>query len=436
MPLLGKRSRTRRQSEPLPPGPPTSSPVRSSSIPPSSPPRTPVRTNKNLSQNLENQPSTQNQALALLQNYDESPSIDAIVITSLDVLPFCCHGDLCSMSKSELVRVARALNNKLPGALKINLGDDGGGGGKERRWIRKEIEKVVDIKAPDTASEEQRSQKLASALNIGISASVSEPPPAPKPNRMGGHNPSLAHTTKISEAASTTRPPALDLNTVLASTSPTSSLLAAVNTHTPRTPRRSLGPFGGSGTSFYLGTPIPSVSFQVGTPVTPSFLGTPTLERLDEVEEDEGGDDEDGRPTKKRRKVSAATTYGERPFRERTGHRTHPHPLSEALSASLSQSSLGSLSTLQSLNQFDESGSESEQDGSINVLATPTPAASTSVSSRSKHKFKSMSLSMPVPLSARNDTPSPSNLSRGHRWRSKSLSLYTDEQLQSKSNDD
>ncbi|EJF61599.1 hypothetical protein BD309DRAFT_844267, partial [Dichomitus squalens] len=54
-----------------------------------------------------------------LQNEDTAE--DAIVITALNVAPFCCHADLMTMTRPELLQVASILNAKLPRALHIDV---------------------------------------------------------------------------------------------------------------------------------------------------------------------------------------------------------------------------------------------------------------------------------------------------------------------------
>ncbi|THV05263.1 hypothetical protein K435DRAFT_118767 [Dendrothele bispora CBS 962.96] len=415
MPLLGKRSRRRAESVSTPPGPPTSSPVRSSSIPPSSPPQTPVkRVERSIKSSPSSQPETQAQPshnpVALLQNHDTSPSIDAIVITSLDILPFCCHEDLCLMSKRELVQVAKTLNNKLPSALKIDLGEEDEGENRERRWIRKEIERVVDIKVPDPlqSSGNLVQSEAGSHENETVSVSVSAPPPAPKVNRM----------TSMSRLKPNSNP-----NHPSPGYSPT-TLRTPPRLNTIRT-----GPSYQYSFSFPLGgTPTSTAS--------PSYLGTPTLERLEEVDEDSESSDlnDDGdegrhgretraRPARKRRRIDhGRKIFGkvkERvvtpvPQRGRSSNsNSRPHPLSKpTLTRSRS-----------SLNELDKSGS-SEEDMN-NILTTPTPAPiSSKTRARPSHESRSKSVSLLPPFQIGNDHASVSNPSRT-RTRSRSLSLTT-----------
>ncbi|KZT71197.1 hypothetical protein DAEQUDRAFT_666460, partial [Daedalea quercina L-15889] len=62
----------------------------------------------------------QRPACVALQNEDREE--DAVVITALTVVPFCCHSDLLTMDRAGLLRVAAALNEKLPRALQVDTG--------------------------------------------------------------------------------------------------------------------------------------------------------------------------------------------------------------------------------------------------------------------------------------------------------------------------
>ncbi|KAA1477821.1 hypothetical protein DENSPDRAFT_744509, partial [Dentipellis sp. KUC8613] len=52
---------------------------------------------------------------------NDLPELDAVVVTALDSVPFCCHADLLSMARPELLAVALRLNARLPVALQIDL---------------------------------------------------------------------------------------------------------------------------------------------------------------------------------------------------------------------------------------------------------------------------------------------------------------------------
>ncbi|KAK0199620.1 hypothetical protein DFS33DRAFT_1244453, partial [Desarmillaria ectypa] len=71
-----------------------------------------------------------------LQNEDTCE--DAIVITTLDAAPFCCHEDLLTMSRSQLVHVATTLNARLPALLRIDVNLN-----RSDNYIRNSIEIIV-----------------------------------------------------------------------------------------------------------------------------------------------------------------------------------------------------------------------------------------------------------------------------------------------------
>ncbi|KAJ7771859.1 hypothetical protein B0H16DRAFT_1218178, partial [Mycena metata] len=75
-------------------------------------------------------------ACMALQNDDLTE--DAVVITALSTLPFCCHEDLLTMPRSSLIAVAESLNTRLPAVLRISLARM-----RTDAAIRNEIEFVV-----------------------------------------------------------------------------------------------------------------------------------------------------------------------------------------------------------------------------------------------------------------------------------------------------
>ncbi|KAI0635378.1 hypothetical protein C8Q77DRAFT_1039044, partial [Trametes polyzona] len=77
-----------------------------------------------------------NPACVALQNEDMDE--DAIVITALNTVPFCCHADLVTMNRLELLRVAATLNAKLPKAMQIDTGAS-----RSDAFIRNSIELLV-----------------------------------------------------------------------------------------------------------------------------------------------------------------------------------------------------------------------------------------------------------------------------------------------------
>ncbi|EED82559.1 predicted protein [Postia placenta Mad-698-R] len=93
-------------------------------------------------------------ACIALQNEDRDE--DAVVITSLNVIPFCCHADLLTMSRAELVVVADTLNARLPRILNIDVGRS-----RSAAYIRKSIELLVGLRKDATQTPEaERSRSV------------------------------------------------------------------------------------------------------------------------------------------------------------------------------------------------------------------------------------------------------------------------------------
>ncbi|KAJ3842450.1 hypothetical protein F5878DRAFT_395136 [Lentinula raphanica] len=80
-------------------------------------------------------------ARVALQNVDDT--YNAVVITALEDIPFCCHEDLLTMSRAQLIAVARSLNAKLPAVMRIDTSDQ-----RTDVFIRKSIEVLVGISKP------------------------------------------------------------------------------------------------------------------------------------------------------------------------------------------------------------------------------------------------------------------------------------------------
>ncbi|KAL4063893.1 hypothetical protein J3A83DRAFT_4081572, partial [Scleroderma citrinum] len=55
----------------------------------------------------------------ILQTY--SASTDGIVLSAFPSAPFCCHEDLLTMPREQLEAVVRALNEKLPRRMQIQI---------------------------------------------------------------------------------------------------------------------------------------------------------------------------------------------------------------------------------------------------------------------------------------------------------------------------
>lgn len=91
----------------------------------------------------------------------DDPSLDAIVITTLNTFPFCCHEDLVTMPRTKLVEVAQLLNAKLPSSLQIEVDD-----GRSDGYIRSCIEILVGLRpevpgAPKAIKQQQRMDAMS-----------------------------------------------------------------------------------------------------------------------------------------------------------------------------------------------------------------------------------------------------------------------------------
>ena len=93
-------------------------------------------------------PRSSHHACVALQNEDLTE--DAVVITALNTIPFCCHADLVTMSRLQLLAVADILNAKLPLAMQIDTGSS-----RTDTWIRHSIEFLVGIREsmPDSPAD-------------------------------------------------------------------------------------------------------------------------------------------------------------------------------------------------------------------------------------------------------------------------------------------
>jgi len=111
-------------------------------------------TNATLVKDLIKQQNQHGTARIALQKYDQA--LDAIVITTLPSYPFCCHEDLLTMSRSQLVQAALFLNSHLPACSQIELADRIPGA-----HIRHSIERLVGI-VPDipTAPKPIKSRRI------------------------------------------------------------------------------------------------------------------------------------------------------------------------------------------------------------------------------------------------------------------------------------
>ncbi|KAF9556861.1 hypothetical protein CPC08DRAFT_640935, partial [Agrocybe pediades] len=60
-------------------------------------------------------------ACLAIQHHDKP--LDAVVITTLPRYPFCCHEDLLTMSRAQLVEAATLFNNYLPQNAQIDCSE-------------------------------------------------------------------------------------------------------------------------------------------------------------------------------------------------------------------------------------------------------------------------------------------------------------------------
>lgn len=95
---------------------------------------------------------THGRACVALQNDDLTEN--AVVITALSTLPFCCHEDLLTMPRSALIGVAESLNAKLPAVLHISSNR-----ACTDAAIRNEIEFVVGLRTEMEVPPAPRAQR-------------------------------------------------------------------------------------------------------------------------------------------------------------------------------------------------------------------------------------------------------------------------------------
>ncbi|KAK0211948.1 hypothetical protein IW262DRAFT_1412651 [Armillaria fumosa] len=106
-----------------------------------------------------------------LQNEDSCE--DAIVITTLDTVPFCCHEDLLTMSRPQLIQVAATLNARLPALLRVDTSLN-----RSDSFIRNSIEVIVGLRRdapPAPKAVRMRSGELGIEDDGRISGNCSPP---------------------------------------------------------------------------------------------------------------------------------------------------------------------------------------------------------------------------------------------------------------------
>jgi hypothetical protein len=120
-------------------------------------------------------------------------SSDAVIITALDTLPFCCHEDLLTMSRPQLVTAALSLNAKLPAALHIDVNPS-----RPDSFIRNSIEVIVGLKRSVPPA-----PKAVKSHSIDLDdVATPSPPTSPLSNRNKSYDlasPRLARLTEENE---------------------------------------------------------------------------------------------------------------------------------------------------------------------------------------------------------------------------------------------
>ncbi|EMD32374.1 hypothetical protein CERSUDRAFT_99465 [Gelatoporia subvermispora B] len=104
-------------------------------------------------------------ACIALQNEDLDE--DAVVITALRSVPFCCHADLATMPRAALLGVAHTLNAALPAALRIDAGP-----ARSDATIRRAIERLVGIRPANTPAAQDQSASAAQDQSVPISTAA------------------------------------------------------------------------------------------------------------------------------------------------------------------------------------------------------------------------------------------------------------------------
>ncbi|KAI0644020.1 hypothetical protein C8Q79DRAFT_125576 [Trametes meyenii] len=133
-------------------------------------------------------------ACIALQNEDADE--DAIVITALNTVPFCCHADLITMTRPELLRVGSTLNAKLPLAMQIDISVS-----RTDAFIRNSIELLVGIRdAMPPAPKHRRTRSVYETPEV-----VPPSPASPLAGRARSHavlgTPALAILREESETS-------------------------------------------------------------------------------------------------------------------------------------------------------------------------------------------------------------------------------------------
>ena len=100
--------------------------------------------------------------------HDDHP-FDAVVVTTLPCYPFCCHEDLLTMSRQQLVEVALLFNSRLPSSRQIEVSD-----AATNAHIRHSIETLVGI-VPDIPGAPKGVKSRTISKTDRISLSLEDP---------------------------------------------------------------------------------------------------------------------------------------------------------------------------------------------------------------------------------------------------------------------
>ena len=175
------------------------------------------------------------------------------MVTSLEKIPFCCHADLLLMNREQLLTAASVLNERLPGALRIDMD-------RPDSYIRNSIEFIVGLRndppdapmKPATPSRNfipsspisplakrgrsQRSQLVASPPPLGdvTEEEESEGPPVVTPQRPS--NRPLKRRKLVQGSVSPTPSPARPRPSTLQNlgSTPTQRITRSQSTHVAR----------------------------------------------------------------------------------------------------------------------------------------------------------------------------------------------------------
>ncbi|KAG6827984.1 hypothetical protein H0H92_009748 [Tricholoma furcatifolium] len=116
---------------------------------------------------------------------NEDPALDALVVSTLSVAPFCCHEDLLTLPRDQLVDAARVLNERLPAALTIATDSTVSNG-----QIRASIERIVGLRPNEPAAPKPDSDVLERGAACKSAQTHRTPPTSPLASRS--HNQSYA----------------------------------------------------------------------------------------------------------------------------------------------------------------------------------------------------------------------------------------------------